>query len=64
MGSSPESATMTVSLAPFGMPDRYERLVVEASPDGDNVVACPPFFSYGIQFGDLVRVREPGNEFE
>jgi hypothetical protein len=39
MGSSPESATMTVSLPPFGMPDRYERLVVEASPDGDNVVA-------------------------
>ena len=26
--------------------------------------ACLPFFSYGIQFGDLVKLREPGNVFE
>jgi hypothetical protein len=60
----PEAVTMTVSLAPFGMPDRYERLIVVPSPQGNYVVACLPFFSYGIRFGDLVELREPGKEFE
>lgn len=55
---------MTVSLAPFGMPDRYERLVVVPSPEGNHIVACLPFFTYGIQFGDLVRLRRPDNAFE
>ena len=64
MPSPPEAATMTVSLAPFGMPDRYERLIVAPSPEGHYVVACLPFFSYGIQFGDLVEMKVPGNEFE
>jgi hypothetical protein len=64
MPSPPEAATMTVSLAPFGMPDRYERLIVVPSPEGNYVVACLPFFSYGIQFGDLVKTQQPGNSFE
>jgi hypothetical protein len=64
MPSPPEATTMTVSLAPFGMPDRYERLIIVPSPEGNHVVACLPFFTYGIQFGDLVELREPGNEFK
>ena len=64
MPLSPQAATMTVSLAPFGMPDRYERLIVVPSPEGHYVVACLPFFTYNIQFGDLVELREPANEFE
>jgi hypothetical protein len=59
-----EVTTMTVNLAPFGMPDRYERLVVVPSSEGNYVVACLPFFTYGIQFGDLVELRRPGNAFE
>src|SRR5258708_27044538 len=64
MPSPPEAEAMTVSLAPFGMPNRYERLVVVPSPEGNHVVACLPFFSYGVQFGDLVKLRRPGNAFE
>jgi hypothetical protein len=64
MPSPPEAVTMTVDLAPFGMPGRYERLIVAPSPEGNYVVACLPFFSYGIQFGDLVELRQPGNAFE
>lgn len=54
---------MTVDLTAFGMPDCYERLTVEPSPEGNYVVACLPFFTYGIQFGDLVEVREPESVF-
>ena len=64
MPSPPEAAQMTVSLASFGMPDRYERLIIVPSPTGDYVVACLPFFSYGIQFGDFVTIQQPGNVFE
>src|SRR5262249_39097847 len=56
--------TMTVSLAPFGMPDRFERLIVVPSPEGNYIVGCLPFLSYGIQFGDLVELQKPGNEFK
>lgn len=45
------------------MPNRREQLVVVASPQGNYVVSCLPFFTYGIQFGDLVEIRTPGNEF-
>jgi hypothetical protein len=64
MPSPPEAETMMVDLASFGMPGRYERLIVVPSPTGNYVVACLPFFSYGIQFGDLVKVRRPGKAFE
>ena len=64
MPLSPDATSMTVSLAPFGMPDRYERLIIVPSPIGDYVVACLPFFTYGVQFGDHVRIRQPGNLFE
>lgn len=64
MPSPRDAATMTVNLAPFGMPDRYERLIVEPSPEGNYVVACLPFFTYGIQFGDLVELGEPDHEFK
>jgi uncharacterized protein DUF4265 len=57
------ASSLTVDLAPFGMPGRYERLVVVPSPEGDCVIACLPFFSYGIQFGDRVEVRDPGPVF-
>ena len=60
----PGTATMTVNLAPFGMPGRCERLIVAPSPEGDYVVCCLPFFTYGIQYGDLVKVREYDREFE
>jgi hypothetical protein len=46
------------------MPGRYERLIVQPSPDGNYVVACLPFFSYGIQFGDVVELGEPDHEFK
>jgi hypothetical protein len=64
MPSPADAAIMTVNLAPFGMPDHYEQLIVVPSPAGNHVVACLPFFSYGIQFGDLVELREPGSVFE
>jgi len=63
-GHSPDSIVMTVDLAPFQLPDRYERLIVAPSPQGDYVVACLPFFTYGIQFGDLIKLQQPGNMFE
>ena len=50
-----------VDLAQFGMPGRYERLVLDPSPAGNHVVACLPFFTYGIQFGDHVAVRDDGS---
>lgn len=62
--SSVDATTMTVSLAPFGMPNRYERLIVEPASDGQFVVACLPYFTYGIQFGDLVEMHQPSHEFE
>jgi hypothetical protein len=62
---TPVGATkMIVDVGPFGMPGCVERLVVEPSPAGGFVVACLPFFSYGIQFGDLVEVQERGQVFE
>jgi hypothetical protein len=63
MGTAPECTTMVVDLAQFEMPDRFERLVVTPSPLGNYVVACLPFFTYGINFGDWVELREPGKEF-
>jgi hypothetical protein len=63
MASSPECTEMVVDLTPFDMPGRFERLVVTPSPSGNHVVVCLPFFTYGINFGDWVEMREPGNEF-
>lgn len=60
---SADAITTSVDLAPFGMPARQELLIVEPSPTGNYVVSCLPFFTYGIQFGDLVEIRSPGNEF-
>jgi hypothetical protein len=64
LGNPPDGLIMTVDLAPFELPERFERLVIVPSPKGNYVVACLPFFSYGIQFGDLVRLQQPGNRFD
>jgi hypothetical protein len=64
MPPPPDAVAVTVDLAAFGMPGRSERLVAVPAVDGHYVVACLPFFTYGIQFGDLVQVREPGRAFE
>ena len=58
------TTTVTVDLTPFQMPGRVERLVAAQSADGNYVITCLPFFTYGIQFGDLVQVVEPERAFE
>ena len=40
MSSPLDATTMTVSLAPFGMTNHYEPLIVVPSPEGNHVVAC------------------------
>lgn len=54
---------MTVDLEPFGMVNRCERLAVAPAPAGNYTVACLPFFTYGIHYGDIVEVEETSNEF-
>lgn len=59
-----EPVFMPVDLAAFGMPGRFEYLSVLPSPVGNYVVACLPFFTYGIAYGDLVAVKGPEFEFD
>lgn len=54
---------MTVDLEPFGVPNSSERLAVLPVDGGNYVVTCLPFFTTGIQFGDLVELRASDNEF-
>jgi hypothetical protein len=54
---------MVVDLSRFGMQGRFEHLTILSSPAGGYVVACLPFFTRGIAFGDLVAVEGPENRF-
>jgi hypothetical protein len=64
MPPPPDATKMLVDLSTFDMPGRIEQLTIARSPMGGYVVACLPFFTYGIQFGDWVAVREPEMVFE
>jgi len=55
---------MVVDLGTFGMPGRFERLTIVPSREENYVVACLPFFAYGIHFGDLVAVQGQDNRFD
>ena len=50
---------MDVDLSNHGMKGRVEKIWVMPNENGDYVVACLPFFCYGIQFGDLVATGAP-----
>ena len=60
---SPNGSTIDVDLSEFGIAGRFEQLNVEPSPIGHYVVACLPFFTYGIHFGDLIEVCDTGRRF-
>lgn len=60
----PDSTAITVDLSDFGKPGYVERLLVHPSPEGGFVIGCLPFFTYGIQFGDLVAVRKRDMTFK
>jgi hypothetical protein len=59
-----DSTVVNVDLTAFGMPGCIERLAVAHSSGCAFVVACLPFFTYGIQFGDLIAVRKPEMVFD
>ena len=53
---------VSVDLSEHGLDGQTEMLWATAAHEHDYVVACIPFFAYGIQFGDLIEVDPASNK--